>query len=184
MHNNNALPLSHMVSIVRLPQKGMPVKLVAKPGELAALAKAHHLESVTAFEADLLVSRWRSEGVKVSGRVRATIVQACSITLEPLDAVIDEEIDAMYVPENSRLARPKFDADGEMILDAEGPDAPETFTGDTIDVGALAEEFFALGIDPYPRKPGTELPAEFSGETEEPAKVSPFAKLAALKQKQ
>ena len=40
------------------------------------------------------------------------------------------------------------------MLDAEGPDGPETFTGDTIDAGALAEEFFGLAIDPYPRKTG------------------------------
>lgn len=39
-----------------------------------------------------------------------------------------------------------------MILDAEGEDGPEPFSGDAIDVGQLAEEFFALGIDPYPRK--------------------------------
>ena len=42
------------------------------------------------------------------------------------------------------------------MLDAEGPDSPETFTGDTIDVGALAEEFFGLAIDPYPRSQALE----------------------------
>lgn len=184
MHHKDELPFSHMVSVSRLPQKGMPLKLVARPGELVALAKAHDLESVSMFEADLLVSRWRSEGVKITGKVRAQIVQACSITLEPLDAIINEDVEAVFVPENSRLAKPKFDADGEMILDAEGPDAPETFSGDSIDVGALAEEFFELGIDPYPRKPGAELAPDLTGELDEPAKVSPFAKLAALKQKQ
>lgn len=184
MHNYDELPFSHMVSVSRLPQKGMPLKLVARPGELAALAKAHDLENVSSFEADLLISRWRSEGVKITGSVRAQIVQACSITLEPLDATVDENVDVVFVPENSRLAKPKFDADGEMILDAEGPDAPETFSGDSIDVGALAEEFFELGIDPYPRKPGAELPEGFTGDIQEPAKVSPFAKLASLKQKE
>ena len=46
-----------------------------------------------------------------------------------------------------------------MHLDAEGPDSPETFSGETIDVGALAEEFFGLAIDPYPRKEGVSLDA-------------------------
>jgi hypothetical protein len=44
-----------------------------------------------------------------------------------------------------------------LLLDAEGPDAPETFEGDQIDVGALAEEIFALSIDPYPRLPEAAL---------------------------
>ena len=45
------------------------------------------------------------------------------------------------------------------LLAAEGPDSPETFHGDSIDVGALAEQFFGLGIDPYARKPGATLDA-------------------------
>jgi hypothetical protein len=51
-----------------------------------------------------------------------------------------------------------------MVLDAEGPDAPETFSGDSIDVGALAEEFFALAVDPYPRKAGVSLESASKGE--------------------
>ena len=184
MQKSTTLPLSHFVSVSRLPQKGMPVKIIASEAERAALAKAHGLEAVKAFVAELRVAKWRAEGVKVSGIINADIVQTCSITLEPLDARVEEEVEAVFVPENSRLAKPKFDDDGELILDAEGPDAPETFTGDTIDIGALADEFFELGIDPYPRKPGAELPAAGEGEEVQPAKVSPFAKLAALKQKQ
>lgn len=184
MQKNSDLPLSHFVSVARLPQKGMPVKLVANDKERSALAKVHDLQSVNSLEADLRVSKWRAEGAKVTGRILAHIVQTCSITLEPLEATVDEPVEAVFVPENSRLARPKLDDDGEMILDAEGPDAPETYTGDSIDVGALAEEFFALGIDPYPRKPGAELPVVVIRADVELAKVSPFAKLAQLKQKQ
>ena len=65
----------------------------------------------------------------------------------------------MFLPEDSKLGRLGFDGGGEILLDAEGPDSPETFSGDTIDVGALAEEFFGLAIDPYPRKPGVSLAA-------------------------
>lgn len=184
MHKAENPPLSHRVSVTRLPQKGMAVKLVATDAERLGLAREHGLVSVESFEADLLVAKWRSDGVKITGRVRASITQSCSITLEPIAEAVLEEVDAVFVPENSRLARPKFDADGEMVLDAEGPDAPETFSGDTIDVGALAEEFFELGIDPYPRKEGAELPAHLSTNPDEPAKVSAFAKLAELKQKQ
>jgi hypothetical protein len=63
------------------------------------------------------------------------------------------------LPEQSKLGRQGFDGGGEILLDAEGPDSPETFSGDTIDVGALAEQFFGLAIDPYPRKQGVSLDA-------------------------
>ncbi|HEY1452267.1 MAG TPA: DUF177 domain-containing protein, partial [Roseiarcus sp.] len=43
-----------------------------------------------------------------------------------------------------------------------------------IDLGALTAEHFALGLDPYPRKPG----AEFVAPDEQAAPDSPFAALA------
>jgi hypothetical protein len=107
--------------------------------------------------------------VRVSGKVGAEIVQTCVVTLEPIDSKVDEEIEAVFLPEDSKLGREGFGVGGEIILDAEGPDSPEIFSGDVIDVGSLAEEFFALGIDPYPRKTGVdeEKPAkELAGEEE------------------
>ncbi len=47
-----------------------------------------------------------------------------------------------------------------------------------IDFGALTAEFLALGLDPYPRKPGVAFEPVSAGE--EPL---PFADLAALKDK-
>lgn len=183
MQKNTNLPISHNVSIARLPQKGMTVCLKASHQELAALTKAHGLISVDNFDAELLVSKWRRDGVRISGHVKASIIQACSITLEPLSAQIDAEIDALFVPESSKLARPKLDEDGEMILDSDGPDAPETFTGDHLDVGAIAEEFFALSIEMYPRKQGAELAISNEVPETTPVKISPFAKLSQLTRK-
>ena len=142
------------VNVARLPQKGMPVVIEANEAQRAALAAEHGLLSVERWRADLLVDAWKRNGVKVSGSVEADIMQACVVTLEPIAAQIDEEVSALYFPEDSKLGRLGFHGGGEMHLDAEGPDSPETFSGDTIDVGALAEEFFGLAIDPYPRKRG------------------------------
>ena len=183
MHKDPNLPISHPVSVARLPQRGMPVKLFATDREREALARDHDLVAVNEFSADLIVSKWRGDGVKVTGKVNAQIVQTCSITLEMLEAVVENQVDAVFVPEHSKLARVQVDANSELVLDADGPDAPETFSGDHLDVGLVAEEFFELGINPYPRKEGAELPAGVSA-GEEPAEVSPFAKLSVLKQKQ
>lgn len=150
-------PVSFPVNVARLPQKGMPVVIDADEKQRARLAEQHGLIGVKRFHAEMLVITWKRNGVKVSGRVDAEIVQECVVTLEPLDAAIGDAFSQVYLPEESKLGRLGFHDGGEILLDADGPDSPETFTGDIIDVGALAEEFFGLAIDPYPRKQGAAL---------------------------
>ncbi|MEI9422149.1 DUF177 domain-containing protein [Mesorhizobium sp. Cs1299R1N1] len=158
-HADMQSPVSFFANVARLPQKGLPVVIGADPAQRAALAEAHGLLSVEAYRAELLVTSWKRNGVKVSGRVEADITQACIVTLDPVQAHIDEPVEALLLPEDSKLGRQGFESAGEILLDADGPDSPETFSGDTIDVGALAEQFFGLAIDPYPRKPGASLGA-------------------------
>jgi hypothetical protein len=150
-------PVSFKASVTRLPQKGLPVVIEADARQRQALAEAHELVSVEKFRAELLVTGWKRNGVQVSGHVEADITQECVVTLDPVQAKINESVEGLFLPEDSKLGRLGFEGGGEILVDAEGPDSPETFSGDTIDVGALAEEFFGLAIDPYPRKPGAAL---------------------------
>jgi uncharacterized metal-binding protein YceD (DUF177 family) len=151
-------PISFDVDVARLPKKGVSVAIEATEAERAALADVHDLLAVDRLRADLAVSAWKRNGVRIEGRVVADIVQSCVVTLEPVTNHIDEEISAVFLPEDSKLGRESFDVGGEIMIDVDGPDSPETFSGDRIDVGALVEEFFGLGIDPYPRKAGAALP--------------------------
>ncbi len=172
-------PLSFLAHVGRLPDKGLPVHIHADERQCAALAAAHGLLAVEGFRADLLVKRWKRHGVEVAGTVEADIVQACVVTLEPLAAHISEPVSALFLPAESKLGREGFGAGGEILIDAEGPDAPELFNGDTIDVGGLAEEFFELAIDPYPRKEG----ADYAVPDDPDRPESPFAGLAELKKR-
>ncbi len=53
----------------------------------------------------------------------------------------------------------------------------EPLIGNAVDLGLIATEFFILGIDPYPRKPGV----AFEGpKTAADPTSRPFAGLAAL----
>lgn len=160
-------PVSFLAHVARLPQKGMPLVIEAGKKELAALAQMHGLVDVKRYRAELLVSPWKRHGVKVSGTVKADIVQECVVTLDPVENRIDEAVEGVFLPEDSKLGRLGFHDGGEIVLDAEGPDSPETFSGDSIDVGAFAEEFFALAIDPYPRKAGAAV-VEAADETDSP----------------
>jgi Large ribosomal RNA subunit accumulation protein YceD len=177
MKNSIQSPVSFLANVAHLPQNGMPVVIEADERQRAKLAEEHGLVSVGRYRADLLVTSWKRNGVKVTGIVEADIVQECGVTLEPLESRISEDVSAVFLPEDSKLGRRGFHTGGEILLDAEGPDSPETFSGDTIDVGALAEEFFELAIDAYPRKPGADL--NLAGDTDLPD--SPFAALSVLK---
>ncbi|CAN7700215.1 YceD family protein [Mesorhizobium sp. LjNodule214] len=170
-------PVSFVANVARLPQKGLPVVIDADDRQRAALATEHELLSVERYRAELLVTPWKRHGVKVSGRVEADITQACIVTLDPVAAHIDEPFEALFLPEQSKLGRQGFEGGGEIVLDADGPDSPETFSGETIDVGALAEQFFGLAIDPYPRKAGASV--EAAGDTE-PAESEFQQKLRSL----
>ena len=178
-----ASPVSFKASVTRLPQSGMPVLVDADARQREALAAAHGLVSVERFHAELLVAPWKRNGVRVSGRVEADITQQCVVTLDPLQAKVEEAVEGLFLPEDSKLGRLGFEAGGEIHIDAEGPDSPETFSGDTIDVGALAEQFFALGIDPYPRKPGAMLAAGDGGDASSQPEGPLQEKLRQLKPK-
>lgn len=182
MNERTASPVSFPVYVARLPKKGMEVVIEADEAQREALAAAHDLRAVERFEVRLEVNSWKKGGVRVAGRVRADIVQDCIVTLDPVSGTVDEEVSALFLPENSRLMVPKRSAEGEILLNAEGEDAPEPFSGDTVDVGQLAEEFFALGIDPYPRKSGVSLESDADAADDE--KRGPlYEKLQALKKK-
>lgn len=177
---SDVLALSYPVPVLHLSPKGVTVKIGTDERERAALAANHGLESVKSFAAEFLVTPWKKDGIRIRGRIDAEIVQLCVATLEPIDSTIAEEVDTLFVPENSRLAKIQLDESGELLLDAEGDDAPEVFSGDRIDLGGVAEEFFELAIDPYPRKAeaaASEDGVVFADETPD-AKVSPFAGLA------
>ena len=180
-HPDLISPVSFLAHVQKLPRSGLPVVIEADERQRAALALDHDLLSVDRWRAELLVTAWKRQGVKVSGTVTADIVQTCVVTLDPLAARVDAEVEGLYFREDSRIGRDGFAEGGEIVLDPEGEDAPETFSGSTLDVGLLAEQFFGLAIDPYPRKPGAaidEAPVD-----DDEAVVAPFAKLAALKPK-
>lgn len=161
-------PISFEVSVVRLPKSGMPVVIEATERQRAALAEIHGLAAVKALRAELMVKAWRRNGVRVEGRVVADIVQNCVVTLDPIDAHVDEKLEATFLPEESKLGRQGFGEGGEILIDVDGPDSPDTFSGDRIDVGAVAEEHFGLALDPYPRKAGAAIASTV---VEEPAEA-------------
>ena len=174
-------PISYPIVVSKLPKDGMQVRFAASAPERAALALHLAIPAVERLEADILVKSWRGEGVKLTGRLSADVVQSDVVTLEPLNQTVDEDIELVFLPEHSRLARTVQPQDGELHLDPEGDDIPETYVGDRIEFGTVLAEALALGLDPYPRAEGASFDSFDTDPEPEAGKVSPFATLRKLK---
>ena len=162
-------PLTRPVSVANLPAEGLAVTVEATAEERDALAKDFALEGI-----DALVGQFRLKGsperVQVEGRVEARIRQTCVVTLDAFDSNISEEVDVDFLSGEPLRVRGLED---QVVVEA----PMDRISGSHIDIGALTAEFLALGLDPYPRKPGVDF-AEIASED---APESPFAKLKALK---
>ena len=181
MDKKEKAPFSYPVKVGHISANPVVVTLKANAEELHNLATLWGVDAVKSLEAELHLARWKKDGVRLKGEVHADIVQSCVVTLEPVEASINEHVEQLFVPEGSRLARQVFNESGEMVLDPEGDDLPESFEGDTIDAGVAVCEFVALAIDPYPRKPGVAFDAHIEDDGEGEGKPNPFAVLKNLK---
>ena len=162
--------LSRPVSVRRLVREER-IAIEASAEERAAIAEELDLLSLDSLTADVTVRPWRQEGVRVEGRVRGSLSQACVVTLEPVATTVDEAIDVRLHPEAVET--------GPIEVDVEAADPPELLEDDVVDVGAIVLEHFALGIEPYPRAPGAEF--DVPDDVDDEKEPSPFAVLAALK---
>lgn len=168
MSSETVGPLSRPFLIGRLPDGGSEVQVTASAEECSALAADLGLRAVPALSARLRITGTR-RGVRVRGRVEARIVQTCVVSLDEFESRLDEEVDVSFEEPDTR--EPKREA---AIADPDY-DPPDEIVDGRIDLGSIVAEFLALGLDPYPRKPGVRF--------DEPAPeiaVSPFASLAKL----
>ncbi|MEM9734524.1 MAG: DUF177 domain-containing protein [Pseudomonadota bacterium] len=175
-------PFTLPINVRTLPKRGRVVNFEANADEAAAIAAENDLVSVEAFSATATVQPWKGQGVAVTGRVRASVTQPCAVTGEPVNDDIEEEVEMIFVPQDSKLAKPRLNEEGEWVLSVEGDDPPETFVGDSIDLATIWLEHFTLGLDPFLRAEGARF--EPGPEDLDDADESPFAALAALKTSQ
>jgi Large ribosomal RNA subunit accumulation protein YceD len=173
------LPLTRALTLAEVPGDGKHVAIKATDEELGLLADFADLEAVIGFGAELVIRPWGKTGYQISGVVRATVIQTCVVSLDPVENSVAEKVDLKLLPEREAERFAAAIAAAEAgIIDPDAEDLPDFFDGPIIDVGAIAVEFFALGIDPYPRKPGVVFEPLPDPDAE---KVSHFAKLAQLK---
>jgi len=140
------------VAVEDIGEDGQHFALVADADVRANVARMAGLHALPRFEADFDVTRQGNGGLRVVGRVSATVGQNCVVSLEPLANEVAEDIDLIFIPRfKTEAAAEATDEGGAADVKW---DEPEALTDGRVDLGALATEFLILGLDPYPRKPG------------------------------
>lgn len=178
--NATGSPISQTINVTVLPPGGRQLTIKADADQRVELAAAHGLISVEVLEVEVDMVPWHRDGVRVTGTVRASVTQRCVVTLEPLPARIEAPFEARFAPEGSPIVeRPEVGGDVDIEIDADGPDQPEPFAPPELDIGAVAEEFFALALDPYPRTLGAEAQSLSAGDDDN-ERDNPFAILGTL----
>jgi hypothetical protein len=165
--------LSRSVVIADIPKRGLDVKIEASPEERERIAREFELPSLNSLIATYHVVPIAG-GVRARGAVTASLQQVCVISLDPFETEVSEEVDLTFADE-PRHGHLEGLQGREISISPEEEDPAEPIVDGKIDLGAVSLEFLALGLDPYPRKPGVEL-AHRSPAEEKP--LSPFAVLA------
>ena len=140
------------------------------------------LEDLAELSGSLTVS-WRNDEVVVEGKLSAQATQACIVTLEPVDEKIDDDFRVIFAQRPDEA--PDHEPAGEDY--AEPQELVEPLEGDSIDLGEVLAQQFALSLNPYPRAEGAELPEEgftadaADNDEEGGESANPFAVLKQLK---
>lgn len=174
-----------MVDLDRMGPSGAALEVAASESERAALAKRFGFLALPALSARVTVDRRPGGQIVVEGRLRGKIVQACVLTLDPVNQDLDDTFRIVFKPDMTDERDPES---GEAVLSSVA-DAPEPLTGNVLDVGEIVAEQLSLAADPYPRRPGARLedvlpkPRHGGRKGQSDQRRHPFAGLAALRDK-
>ena len=171
MSDGLALEMSRPVATDRIPSVAMTMDVAATSQECDAVAGRLELPLVRLLACHYTLTRplagatRRREGeIVAEGHLRASVVRECVVTLELFDEIIEEHFRVRFVPAGTESDDDDPEADDEI-----------PYEGASIDLGEATVEQLALSLDPYPRKPGAELPPEACE-----IDLGPFAALARL----
>ncbi|MFZ4408969.1 MAG: YceD family protein [Paracraurococcus sp.] len=157
---------SRPLALGRVGVEGRTELLEADAAECAALARRFGIPAVASLRARLRLEPEEDGSIRVAGRLEASVVQDCVVTLEPVAQRVDAAIGFRVLPAGREAA--------------DGPDDLDEIESenDVVDLGEAVAEQLALALDPYPRAPDAALPPEAVDEAS-----GAFAALAALRRK-
>jgi uncharacterized metal-binding protein YceD (DUF177 family) len=150
---------SRPFKVGELGAHGRTISLTANADERNHLARRFDLEAIHSLTADLDVTPLDGELWHVKGSFRADVVQTCVVSLEPVPALVEERLEAIFAPDGEPEP-----GDRSVVVSFDEVDPPEPIRDGCLDLGELVAERLALALDPYPRATGAELPQDDAGD--------------------
>ena len=167
---------SRPLDITRVPPQGSVEAISAESQECDDLARRFGLPALHALSAELRVSRWRGEGLKIKGLFTLDMDQTCVVSLEVFRSTLSDEFEGYFLPAGTSAG-----ANRAMIEEGDA----EPFENGIIDMGEVVAEAVALALDPYPKKPGVAFSNVIADEERSPVdngtESNPFAGLERLR---
>lgn len=176
MTTEPGMPLDWRHAVRDIPTEGLGVERSATADERQAIAARLEILSVERLTATYRLAAAAGGAVRLKGRIRTALSQACVVTLDPVPETIDEPFEALFQPEGWITEERKS---GGADVDLDAPET-ETIENGTVDVGRVVLEELSSCLDPYPRAPEATLDVTEAGPSG--ALSGPFAGLASLKQ--
>ena len=178
-HDLDRQPLSRPIRADEIKDRTQG-EIDATQSELVGMAKLLELKGLDrlCFTYSLKQSGGR---LRLSGRLTASAIQTCVVSLEPVEASLDVPVEAEFWPAEliEQLEESADEPGGPGHLDW-----PEPIIDGKIDLGPFIYETLATSLDPYPRKQGISFDWS-QGEPEQGGSTAsgPFAALAELKRR-
>ena len=172
-------PWAHPLEVADLPRTGTHLSIEADSEARGRIGEALDLSSLHSLIVDVVLTPDARGGVLAKGRISAAVTQSCVVTLEPVTGQVNEDFERRFHAAGRGTA-----ASAETVLDLrfDEEDPSEPLEDHTLDVGAIAFETLALGLDPYPRAPNAVFnPEPVLEDNVEDETRSPFSVLRSLK---
>ncbi|MFD1797614.1 DUF177 domain-containing protein [Paracoccus aurantiacus] len=170
-------PLPDRLRVAHLsPARDNEFDLKPDAGARAAIAAEMELSDLPKLRFTGRVRARGSDEWVLDGTLRATVVQPCVVTLDPVTTPLEEQVSLVFSPHVTTPEEDEIEMGDETIEPL----------GQWIDLGAIALEALALALPTHPRKDGAELPEAAADDDAGAASAEtrkPFAGLADLMKK-
>ena len=169
--------LAYTLKFKDIPPEGISLKLTASDQERSELETIIGVQKIDALNADVSITPIKlvPGEYHFKANLKARVTQPCVVTLEPMTQDISEHLEIIFTPEEEKVTEPLQ----EGTVD---PSTPffELIEDEKLDLGEILEQYLAVSINMYPRRP--DAPHELSGEgwtftTEESMGRKAFANL-------
>jgi hypothetical protein len=181
----NALDPAWFVEVRSIGETGQNARFEASAAQCASLTRDVDLIACNSLIVTYKLRSQHRGRYRLTGKIQADVLQRCVVTLDPVPATLDEELDIEFWPEDQLAAKPSPGVTQEASdehndtadFSALGDEPPEPIEQGRIALGRVVFELVSAALDPYPRSPG----AEFAYANKDDGKDKPFAALAKLK---